>query len=97
MLKFDRYPTIYTSTLQYQLQPQDTIHKYGPITDTMDIVKTHKKRKTHEHTRKIPHAQIIQKQNTLFFFFDIQVYFAISSDTFSKIVAWGEALSRASP
>jgi hypothetical protein len=42
----------------------NTGHKYGPIADTKDIVKTHKRRKTHEHTRKIPHTQIIQKQPT---------------------------------
>jgi hypothetical protein len=30
----------------------------------MDIVKTHRKRKIHEHTRKIPHTEIIQKQPT---------------------------------
>jgi hypothetical protein len=41
----------------------NTGHKYGPITDTMDIIKT-QKRKTHQHTRKIPHTQIIQKQPT---------------------------------
>jgi hypothetical protein len=42
----------------------NTGYKYGPITDTLDIVKTHKKRKTHEHTRKMLHTQIMQEQPT---------------------------------
>jgi hypothetical protein len=43
----------------------NTEHKYGPITDTMDIIKTHKKKKkTYEHDRKISYTQIVQKQLT---------------------------------
>jgi hypothetical protein len=34
-------------------------HKYGPITDIMDIIKTQKKGIT-EHSRKILHIQIVQ-------------------------------------
>jgi hypothetical protein len=33
----------------------NTGHKYGNITDTMDVIKTEKKRKTHEYIRAIPH------------------------------------------
>jgi hypothetical protein len=36
----------------------NTGHKYEPIADTTDTAKTH------EHTRKTPHTQIIQKQPT---------------------------------
>jgi hypothetical protein len=39
----------------YSNHTLNTGHTYGSITDTMNIIRTEKKRKTPKHIRKIPH------------------------------------------
>jgi hypothetical protein len=50
-----------SSSTVYSTHRLSTRHRYGTITDAMDMVRTHKRKKAQKHIEKIPRIQNQQR------------------------------------